>query len=353
MRGLHKRFGSLVVAADMHLEVHPYRLHSLIGPNGAGKTTFFNMLTGLLRADAGSITFAGRDITRLPVHRRIRLGLSRSFQILSVFRNLTAFENVRVAVQAQDRRALRLWRDAYAMDDINARTWSLLDAVGLADRAAEPCANLSHGEQRLLEIAISLATDARLLLLDEPLAGLAEADREVVGTLIRQLAETHAVLLIEHDIDRVLALSDRITVLHQGRMIADGKPAEVAGDPEVITAYLGAERIIAPPPPTDAESHCSRRAQADPADRASARRLCRQHGAGGHRPDRARGRGGGVARPQRRRQDHDVARHHRHGPRERRPHHCWTAPRSPTRRPTRSTSAASRWCRRAAGCSPT
>ena len=181
VRGLHKRFGSLVVAAMCIWRCIPYRLHSLIGPNGAGKTTFFNLLTGLLRADAGSITFAGRDITRLPVHRRIRLGLSRSFQILSVFRTLTAFENVRVAVQAQDRRSLRLWHDAYAMHDINARTWSLLQAVGLADRAAEPCANLSHGEQRLLEIAISLATDARLLLLDEPLAGLAEADREVVG----------------------------------------------------------------------------------------------------------------------------------------------------------------------------
>ncbi len=254
VRGLHKRFGSLVVAADIHLDVHPYRLHSLIGPNGAGKTTFFNLLTGLLRADSGSISFAGSDITRLPVHRRIRLGLSRSFQILSVFRTLTAFENVRVGVQAQDRRGLRLWHDAYAMHDINARTWSLLDAVGLVDRAAEPCANLSHGEQRLLEIAISLATDARLLLLDEPLAGLAEADREVVGKLIRQLAETHAVLLIEHDIDRVLALSDRITVLHQGRVIADGKPAEVANNPDVVTAYLGAERIIAPRPPSDAES---------------------------------------------------------------------------------------------------
>jgi branched-chain amino acid transport system ATP-binding protein len=254
VRGLHKRFGSLVVAADVYLDVHPNRLHSLIGPNGAGKTTFFNLLTGLLRADAGSITFAGRDISRLPVHRRIRLGLSRSFQILSVFRTLTAFENVRVAVQVQDRRSLHLWHDAYAMHDINARTWSLLQAVGLADRAAEPCANLSHGEQRLLEIAISLATDARLLLLDEPLAGLAEADREVVGKLIRQLAESHAVLLIEHDIDRVLALSDRITVLHQGRVIADGKPAEVANNPDVITAYLGAERIIAPRPPSDAES---------------------------------------------------------------------------------------------------
>jgi ABC-type branched-subunit amino acid transport system ATPase component/ABC-type branched-subunit amino acid transport system permease subunit len=250
--GLHKRFGSLVVAQDVHLEVHPFRLHSLIGPNGAGKTTFFNMLTGLLRADAGSIVFEGHDITRLSVHRRIRLGLSRSFQILSVFRNLTAFENVRVAVQAQHPHGLGMWRDAYALDDVNARTWSLLDAVGLAERAEEPCANLAHGEQRLLEIAISLATDARLLLLDEPLAGLAEADREVVGKLIRQLAATHAVLLIEHDIDRVLALSDRITVLHQGRVIADGKPAEVANNPDVITAYLGAERIVTPPAPSDA-----------------------------------------------------------------------------------------------------
>ena len=156
VRGLHKRFGSLVVAADVHLDVHPYRLHSLIGPNGAGKTTFFNMLTGLLRADTGQIRFADHDISQLPVHRRIRLGLGRSFQILSVFRNLTAFENVRVAVQARSPQRHALWRDAYEIDAINARTWSLLGAVGLEDRAAEPCANLSHGEQRLLEIAIAL-----------------------------------------------------------------------------------------------------------------------------------------------------------------------------------------------------
>jgi ABC-type branched-subunit amino acid transport system ATPase component/ABC-type branched-subunit amino acid transport system permease subunit len=254
VRGLHKRFGSLVVAADVNLEVHPYCLHSLIGPNGAGKTTFFNMLTGLLRADAGEIRFAGHDISQLPVHRRIRLGLGRSFQILSVFRNLTTFENIRVAVQARSPEQNSLWRDAYDIEPINARTWSLLAAVGLEDRAAEPCANLSHGERRLLEIAISLATDAKLLLLDEPLAGLAEVDREVVGALIRQLAATHAVLLIEHDIDRVLALSDRITVLHQGRVIADGKPAEVASNPDVITAYMGTARAGGPQPTVQSEA---------------------------------------------------------------------------------------------------
>jgi branched-chain amino acid transport system ATP-binding protein len=242
VRGLSKRFGSLVTASELDLDVYPYQLHSLIGPNGAGKTTLFNMLTGILSPNSGRIVLDGHDITRLPVHRRTRLGLSRSFQILSVFRNLTAFENVRVAVQARSPKRRGLWRDAYAIDEINARTWSLLAAVGLLDRAAEGCANLAHGEQRLLEIAITLATDAKLLLLDEPLAGLAEADRRIVGALIRELANSHAVLLIEHDIDRVLALSDRISVLHQGRLIADGKPAEVSSNPAVIAAYLGNER---------------------------------------------------------------------------------------------------------------
>ncbi|MES2031527.1 MAG: branched-chain amino acid ABC transporter ATP-binding protein/permease [Pseudomonadota bacterium] len=246
--GVSKRFGSIVTQDNVTLEVSRTGLHSLIGPNGAGKTTLFNLLTGVHKIDSGNILFEGKPIQALAPHKRARLGMSRSFQILSVFPNLSAFENVRIAVQAAQRQWGGYWRDAYGDDGANARVWSLLDAVGLADRAAENCANLAHGEKRLLEIAMSLATDAKLLLLDEPLAGLAESDRKIVGELIQRLAKSHAVLLIEHDIDRVLSLSDRITVLHQGRLIADGRPSDVAGHPEVIAAYLGTAHGKALPP---------------------------------------------------------------------------------------------------------
>ena len=245
VRSLSKRFGSLVTASDIDLDVRPFVLHSLIGPNGAGKTTFFNMLAGVLPPSGGRIYFEGEEITRLPIHARAQKGISRSFQILSIFENLTVFENVRIAVQAQSVGVRGLFFDAHRLEAINEKTWSILDAVGLADKAALPSTSLPHGAKRLLEIAVTLAVESKLLLLDEPLAGLAEADRVVVTALIRKLAETHAVLLIEHDIDRVLAISDRISVLHQGRMIADGKPAAVAANPDVIAAYLGAREADA------------------------------------------------------------------------------------------------------------
>jgi branched-chain amino acid transport system ATP-binding protein len=255
VRRLSKRFGSLVVADNIDLTVKARTLHTVIGPNGAGKTTFFNILTGLMPFQGGTVSFLGRDITHMAPHERIDIGLARSFQIVSVFNHLTVFETVRVAAQARSPYRASLWRDAYQLPGVCEKAWTLLATVGLVERAREPCSNLAHGEQRLLEIAVALATNPELLLLDEPLAGLGDADRARIGTLIHNLSRHHTVLLIEHDIDRVLSLSDRITVFHQGHVIAEGEPSKIANDPAVLEAYLG--------------RHGTRRAQATPLEGAA------------------------------------------------------------------------------------
>jgi len=237
--GVTKYFGGLAAVDGASFGVKRGELRSVIGPNGAGKTTLFNVVTGLLPADGGEARFEGAVITGLPPHRVVARGVSRSFQIISVFQALSVFENVRLAVQAKHPRRFAMLTDSARLTDAAAEAARLLQAVGLAERAETLAANLSHGDQRLLEIAIALATRPRLLLLDEPLAGLSASDRVRVAALIRTLHGSVTIVLIDHDIDQVLALSDRITVLHQGRVIAEGGPAEIQKNAEVQTAYLG------------------------------------------------------------------------------------------------------------------
>jgi branched-chain amino acid transport system ATP-binding protein len=240
-RGLIKRFGGLLATDSVSIDVRPGEIHALIGPNGAGKTTLIGQLTGTLAPDSGTIHFDGRDVTRLPTHARVHLGLARSFQITSVFREFTALDNVALAVQAHQGHSFRFLADARADERLRGPARQELDAVGLGARATTLASALSHGEQRQLEIAMALAGDPKLLLLDEPMAGMGvEESRRMVELLLR-LKGRRAMLLIEHDMDAVFALADRITVLVYGRVIASGTPDEIRSHPEVRTAYLGDE----------------------------------------------------------------------------------------------------------------
>ena len=236
---LVKRFGGLLATDNVSLEVRPGEIHALIGPNGAGKTTLVGQLTGTLAPDSGSIHFAGRDVTRLPTHARVRLGLARSFQITAVLREFSALDNVALAVQAHAGHSFRFLADARRDRSLRDPAMRGLEAVGLGDRAGTLAASLSHGEQRQLEIAMALAGEPKLLLLDEPMAGMgAEESQRMVGFL-DALKGRCGMLLIEHDMDAVFALADRITVLVYGRAIASGTPDEIRADPEVRQAYLG------------------------------------------------------------------------------------------------------------------
>jgi branched-chain amino acid transport system ATP-binding protein len=238
---LIKRFGGLVATDSVSIDVHGGEIHALIGPNGAGKTTLVSQLTGNLRPDTGTIRFAGRDVTHLPMHARARLGLARSFQITSVLREFTALDNVALAVQAHSGHSFRFLADARRERGLRDPARRLLADVGLEARADTLASALSHGEQRQLEIAMALAGDPKLMLLDEPMAGMGPEESQRMVAALRSFKTKRAMLLIEHDMDAVFQLADRITVLVYGRAIASGRPAEIRANPDVRQAYLGDE----------------------------------------------------------------------------------------------------------------
>ncbi|UTD25715.1 ABC transporter ATP-binding protein [Bradyrhizobium sp. WD16] len=238
VRGLVKRFGGLIATNQLDLDVRPGETLALIGPNGAGKTSLIAQLQGDLTPDAGTIRFAGRDITREAAHRRAHLGLARSFQITSVFPEFNLLGNVAVAVQACRGHSFRFWRDARRDPELTMPAREALDAVGLGEPERR-AADVSHGERRQLELAMALAMQPKLLLLDEPMAGMGREDSARMTQLLEQLKRRYAILLVEHDMNAVFALADRVAVLVAGRAIASGAPDEVRRDPDVRAAYLG------------------------------------------------------------------------------------------------------------------
>jgi len=238
-RALRKSFGGLTATDNLSLEVAEGEIHAVIGPNGAGKTTFVNLLSGLMKPDVGDILFEGRDITRLSAPARVKQGLTRSFQITSIFRDFTVLENVMLSVQAGQGHSFRFWTPAARDESLRGPACELLEKIGLGDRVDVVAGNLAHGEQRQLEIAISLATHPRLLLLDEPMAGMGPEESQGMIDFLKALKGEYTMVLIEHDMDAVFALADRITVLVYGKAIATGTPDEIRGDAAVRAAYLG------------------------------------------------------------------------------------------------------------------
>jgi branched-chain amino acid transport system ATP-binding protein len=241
IEGLQKSFGALRATDNVTLDVVPGELHAIIGPNGAGKTTLISQISGLLAPDAGHIWFAGTDVTRMPVHARAALGVARSFQITSILPGFSALENVALAVQARKGTSFRFLGHAAAERELNEPAQAALDETGLATRAHVMAAHLSHGERRALELAIALAMEPKLLLLDEPMAGTSHEETERLIALLRRLKGRFPIVLVEHDMTAVFALADRISVLIYGRVLASGPPGVVRADPEVVTAYLGEE----------------------------------------------------------------------------------------------------------------
>jgi branched-chain amino acid transport system ATP-binding protein len=244
LEGLSKRFGALQVTDGVSLEVAPGEIHAVIGPNGAGKTTLIGEITGEIALDAGRVFFDGRDVTHLPVHARALAGLARSFQITQVLPALTTLDNVTTAALAHDGSSFRFLRPVRGEQALRRRAAEALALVGLAARAEASAAALSHGEKRQLELAMCLAADPKLLILDEPMAGMGREESEGMVELLARLKGRLPMLLVEHDMHAVFRLADRISVLVYGRLVASGTPDEIRRDPQVREAYLGEEELV-------------------------------------------------------------------------------------------------------------
>jgi branched-chain amino acid transport system ATP-binding protein len=243
---LTRRFGGLIAVDGVALELDTHGIHAIIGPNGAGKSTLVNLLSGELKASAGTVCLRGEDITNWTADRIARHGVARTFQHSNLFPDFSAFENCRLAAQARDTSLTRCLRPAEAYREWNDAADRALTIVGLASRGGLPAGALSHGERRALEIAMSLATSPSVLLLDEPLAGMGAEESVRIVSLLKQLSAAHAILLIEHDMDAVFALADWLTVMVNGAVLATGEPEAIRANPDVQRAYLGADSILLP-----------------------------------------------------------------------------------------------------------
>ncbi|MET0277312.1 MAG: ABC transporter ATP-binding protein [Pseudorhodoplanes sp.] len=242
--GITKRFGGVLASDAITLSVPVGELHAIIGPNGAGKTTLIGQLTGEVVPNSGMISFAGSDITTLPTHERSRMGLARSFQITSLFNDFTALDNVALAVQAHAGHSFQFWKKAREETELREPARLALDRVGLSHRADAVVSSMSHGEHRQLEIAMALATKPRMLLLDEPMAGMGPEESSRLVKMLLELKKEYTILLVEHDMDAVFALADRISVLVYGRVIATGLPREIRANADVRQAYLGEQEAV-------------------------------------------------------------------------------------------------------------
>lgn len=238
---LSKSFGAVQACKELSFEIFAGEVHGLIGPNGAGKTTLLNLLSGDLFADQGAIFFDGQEISKAPLYRRAHLGLARSYQITSVFPHLTVEQNLLLAIQAHSGHSFRFWKKAFQDPQLCNPLASAVKQVGLTDRAKVLAANLSHGERKQLEVGMALACQPKLLLLDEPMAGMGPGGAVELTKLIRKIRQDMTILLVEHDVNAIFSLADRITVLVYGEILATGSPDEIRSNPEVRSAYLGDE----------------------------------------------------------------------------------------------------------------